>query len=162
MDGQGGDGRLPGLGYVNQINVIAILTLVQGGLLLIMGIACIGYGVLFANIQQFQPPGGGNAAPPPAVQQVMFWYMIGLASVSLVLATMHFIAGAMAFKFKGRVFSIVTFIGGLASLLTCYCGLTAIGLCIYGMIIYLNPAVAKAFEMAAGGMTKDEILKKFY
>jgi hypothetical protein len=75
---------------------------------------------------------------------------------------MHFMAAYFGFKYKYRVFGIVTMIAGLGAMLTCYCAPTAIGLGVYGMIIYFNPAVAKAFALAKSGMKKDQILANFH
>jgi hypothetical protein len=49
----------------------------------------------------------------------------------------------------------------MISMITCYCTPTSIAILVYGLIVYLNPAVAAAFEMGKKGMTGDQILASF-
>ena len=79
----------------------------------------------------------------------------------LILSIMHFVAAYLGFKYRRRVFGIVSMIVGLGAMLTCYCAPTAIGLAVYGMIIYFNPAFAQAFAMGNAGMSKQDIMAKF-
>ena len=155
-------GQLPGLSYVNQINVIAILMLVQGALLMLMS--------AFAFFYAFGMPAIFRAIPEDErgeefPEEVLFYFtLIGglIGGFLLLLALMHFLAGYWGMNFKGRLFGITTLVLGLASSLTFYCAPTAIGLAVYGLIIYFNGAVQQAFEMRDKGMPKDEIVRQFY
>jgi hypothetical protein len=43
-----------------------------------------------------------------------------------------------------------------------FCAPTAIALLIFGLIIYLNADVQRAFELGEQGATPDQILKDYY
>jgi hypothetical protein len=161
----GGADQEPGLSYVKQINVIAILTLVQGGLLLVMGIFYSFYAVFVGNMQQWMPPEERARMQEQGADfgfQIIFWAGIVIGSLVFLCGILHIIAGYRNLKYRGRIFSIVTWILGLGACLTCYCLPTSIGLLVYGLIIYLNPATARAFELRESGLSKDEIDRKFY
>jgi len=49
----------------------------------------------------------------------------------------------------------------LLAVFTFYCAPTSIGLIIYGLIVFFNADVRRAFEMAAQGATTLEILNAF-
>ena len=149
----------PGRGYVRQIPILAIMTIVQGALLSLMGIAFIGYGVflpvmLNSNGANFQPNG------PPI--EIILVALIGIGVLILIIAALHIIGGIRNLKYRGRVFTIVAWTLGLIPALTCYCGPTSVGLAIWGLIVYLNPAVASAFKMGETGMGSREIEDQFY
>jgi hypothetical protein len=145
--------------------VIASLFIAQGVLLLLMGGYLIVLGVFMGNMDQFMPP---NAQQPAEFQDmmdtqttIMLWGFGIVGGVIVIIAFLHFIAAYLGFTYKGRVFGIVTMIAGLLSMFSCYCAPTAIGLAVYGMIIYFNPAVTKAFALGKSGMKKQEILSHF-
>ena len=78
-----------------------------------------------------------------------------------ILSFMHFLAAYFGFNYKHRVFGIATMILGLTTVFTFYCAPTSIGLAVYGLIIYFNPAVVKAFQLRKAGMDKQEMLAQF-
>ena len=158
----GGDGGFAGLHIVNQIQVIAILMLVQGALLLVMSMVMFFYAFGFVAIIRSAPADQGG---PPFPEEALFWIqVVGVlgGGFFLLLALMHFLSGYWGLNLKGRMFGITTMILGLASSLTFYCAPTAIGLAVYGLIIYFHQASRQAFEMSNQGKTRNEILKQFY
>jgi hypothetical protein len=56
---------------------------------------------------------------------------------------------------------MVSIIAGLSSMLSCYCAPTAVGLLVYGLILFLNPAVKTAFQMVEQGHSVDQVLAAF-
>jgi len=50
---------------------------------------------------------------------------------------------------------------GMASATTIYCFPTAVGLAIYGMITYFNPAVVAAFALGDAGVPAADIRGRF-
>ena len=155
----------PNLGrsYVSQVPVIAALMIAQGVLLLIYAILMTCYAIFFTRLDAFMPPEAqAEFQAQMQGQQTIIAVVLGVfAGGIVILSIMHFVAAYLGFKFRRRVFGIVTMIMGLGAMLTCYCAPTAIGLAVYGMIIYFNPAVAQAFEMGNAGMNKPEIMDKF-
>jgi len=94
--------------------------------------------------------------------EVMGWSLGGIGAVVLIIAMLHVVAGYRNLKYRGRIFTIVVWLSGLLASITCYCAPTSIGLVIWGMIVFLNPAVARAFELAEAGETRAQIENKFY
>jgi hypothetical protein len=45
--------------------------------------------------------------------------------------------------------------------MACYCAPTSIGVLVYGLIVYFNPAVVAAFELGKRGLRGDAILASF-
>ena len=131
----GGTGSSRGQsGMVQQVKVVAILMIIQGSLELVLGL--VG-GIGGSVMVQVEPQG----APPVAVFIVLGLVMSGIGASRLL-------AGIMNLKFRGRIFGIVTHCVGFLTACTGYCAPTAIGLAIYGMIVYLNHDVADAFEQS--------------
>jgi hypothetical protein len=152
-----------GRSYVSQVPVIAALMIAQGVLLLIYALVIVAYAIFFTQMDAFMPPEAqAEFEAQMAGQTTILAVVAGVfAAGILILSIMHFVAAYLGFKYKRRVFGIVTLIMGLGSMFTCYCAPTAIGLAVYGMIIYFNPAVAQAFTFGNAGMSKQEIMARF-
>lgn len=74
-----------------------------------------------------------------------------------IVAVLRIWSGIAGFKFKRRKMSIFASVLGITSALTVFCSIFSIGMLIYGLIIYLNRDVRRAYEMAEQGMTPDQI-----
>ena len=74
-----------------------------------------------------------------------------------IVAVLRIWSGIAGFKFKRRKMSIFASVLGITSALTGVCSIFSIGMLIYGLIIYLNRDVRRAYEMAEQGMTPDQI-----
>jgi hypothetical protein len=149
-----------GLGMVSQIRVVAILNCVQGGLEVLVGLMLVVMAFVIPSLiaaQQAGQPGG-----PPAGFE---WVMIGTYGVMggglLIAGSLRLYAGIQNFRFRARTLGIVSLSVGLLSMLGCYCAPTSIAVFIYGLIVYLNPAVKAAFDMGQQGMNADQILASF-
>ena len=155
-----------GRAYVNQVPVIATLLLVQGVFLFFMAVVLVANGVMLFQFDMFNVPEFDVNDPEAQekiamVKRIAFWVMGGMGAAVGSLGVLHIAAGIMAFQYRGRTLGIVALVLGLGAMLTCYCAPTAIGLAIYGMIIYMHPGVKKAFEMKQAGMTNHEIQSQF-
>ena len=134
-----------GDGYIKQIPVVGILNIVQASLELMMCIMAISIAPFIGTMQndpQFQDIPN---APP------MEWIAIGsfiFGAVVGVIATLRLVAGIMILKKRGRVFSIVVSVLGLASVFTCYCSITSIALCVYSLVVLIQPSVIEEFDRA--------------
>ena len=149
----------PGRGYVNQIPILAIMTIVHGVLLSLMGIMFAGYGILIASMLAMEAI---NLPPNPKPLQIIAVTAISIGVPVIIIAIMQIVAGIRNLKYRGRIFTLATWLLGLLASFTCYCGPTSVGLAIWGMIVFLNPAVAAAFKMAEQGMDKRDIPNQFY
>ncbi len=161
----GYSGKVVPSGLVHQVRVVAILNGVQGGLEILMGLMFVGVAcfvpAMMAMDKDFanrQPPGG----PDP---ETMFWIMLGIyggmGSGGLIAGVTRLIATFKNWHYRSRVFGIVSLAVGMLSVTTCYCIPTAIGMLIYGLIVYLNPSVAQAFEMVEHGEPVEKVLYEF-
>jgi hypothetical protein len=149
-----------GYGYVSQVRVVAILNCVQGGLELAIGIMLIAVAIIMPIVMGMEQ--NRQANPPP---EEMRWFVGGLYGVMgglpLIAGVLRIVAGIANFRFRGRTMGLISFVVGLVSMTACYCAPTSIAVLVYGLIIYLNPAVKAAFDMGQQGMSGDRILASF-
>lgn len=152
-----------GFGWVQQVRVVAILNCVQGGLECLMGTFLAGMAVFFTIMIQTErnKPGFGNGTAPPGMEWIMGGVYGVIGAVVLIAGILRIYAGLQNFRYRKRVLGIVSLVCGLASMIGCYCAPTSIALLIYGLIVYLNPAVQAAFEMGDKGTPADGILSSF-
>lgn len=149
-------------GMVNHVRIVAILNGVQGMLEIPMGLLTMSMGLLLPAMIRLDPNFKKQADGPP---EEVFWLMAGLY---LVMGTpiflggvLRIVAGFQNYRFKGRTLGFVSFIVGMCSVLGCYCAPTAIAVLVYGLIVYLHPTVAAAFQMRAAGKSADEVIGAF-
>jgi hypothetical protein len=139
-----------------QIKIVAILLIVQGALEACMGLfLCVMGPVMMGILASAPPPSSGGSAPPPALFGGIYIVM-GLAT--LIGGVLKIVAGARNVKYRGRVLGFVAMGSGILSMLSCYCMPTALGVGIYGLIVYLNQNSARAFELGETGMPGEQIL----
>ena len=140
-----GDGGGGGDSYNKQLPVIGILTIVQASLELLVGVL-LAFAAVMMGIMQNNPDLMRQPNAPP-----MFWMAVGYgvaASVIGIVALIRLTSGIMILRRRGRMFSIVISILGLVTVFTCYCSLTSIGLCVYSLIVLIQPSVIAEYEKA--------------
>ena len=146
-------------GMIRHVMPVAILMIVQGAFELLLGVVLLAAAVM-APMMLPEGLGAGEQTPVP-----MAWIMAGTYGVmgggGLVAGLMHVVGGIFGLRFRRRVLGIVALSVGMASLFTCYCGLTAVGLGIYGLVTYLNPAVIAAFALGDAGVPAAEIRARY-
>ncbi len=136
---------------VQQVRVSSSLQIMVGGLELLPAAYLLVIAGVFA-VESF----GLN-------RQVDFRILIEYMAVSFggftifIVAVLRIGSGIAGFKFKRRKMSIFASVLGITSALTGVCSIFSIGMLIYGLIIYLNRDVRRAYEMAEQGMTPDQI-----
>lgn len=147
-------------GMVNQVIVVGILQIVFGAMELLMGGLLLFYAVLFGFVMPNIEDTAEDLPPPEA----MFWISIGLAVAGLIVlgfSILRIVTGINSFWFKRRTMMLVSLIGGMVTVLTCYCSLFSVGIGIYGLIVMLDPAVKKAYQLSAEGVPAEEIKARF-
>ena len=147
-------GRLLG-----QVKAIAICSIVQGTLEIIMGGIYVALAFLFPAMLNAQ---GQAGAQMPAEQATMMFMVMTLVygaggGLAILAGGLRILAGIRNLQLKGRVLGVIAFFVGLLNLLTCYCIFTAVGLCVWGCIIYFNPGVVQAFQLRRQGLSVAEI-----
>ncbi len=136
--------------------------IVQGSLDVLMGMVFIGMAALvhfgmrnaIANDPEFQQ----NGPPPEVMFTMMSWGYAAVGGGTSLIGLLNIFAGIRNMMLKGRVLGMIALFLGLAASLSCYCMPTSVGLLVYGMIVYLNPAVIRAFQLRAQGYAADEAL----
>ena len=159
----GTGGGLPGdpaagRGLVGHVLPVAILMIVQGALELLFGVFLLAAAVMMPMIM---PDNAGTMDMPVSFK----WMMMGTYGVmgtgGLVAGVLHVVGGICGLSFRRRMLGVVALAVGMASIFTCYCGPTSIGLGIYGLITYFNPAVIAAFALGDAGTPVAEIRTRF-
>src|SRR5205823_5880308 len=64
---------------------------------------------------------------------------------------LRIVAGLFNIRYRRRGLGIAALAVGLVTMMTAYCAPTAIGLAVYGLIVYLNEPVVLAFQMGDSG-----------
>jgi len=146
-------------GWVQQVRVYAVLSAVQGMLELPVGAMVLGMGFLIPTMMRLDRQRGNP--PPDEMLYVVTGTYVAIGSIVLLAAFLRLIAAYRNFYFKGRMLGIVSMILGLGSMLSCYCAPTGVAVLIYGLIIFLNPAVKLACDMGQSGRTPAEIFAAF-
>ena len=137
--------------------VVSILQIVVGALeLLVSAILAVYTGILGAMST-------GAIEMPEGEEEALFVFgiisavMLFFGSAIFIAAVLRIWSGIAGFKFKRRKMAIFASVLGMTSALTMYCSVFSIGMLIYGLIIYFDRNVKRAYEMAEQGMTPDQI-----
>jgi lysylphosphatidylglycerol synthetase-like protein (DUF2156 family) len=147
------------LGLVGHVRVVAVLMIVQGVLQCLAAFMFVlgGIGGIVEIASKKHPTMGSEQSPVPII------VVIGSIAVFLLISgVLLIVAGITNLKYRGRVLGIVALCVAALSIISCYCAPTAIGLLIYGLIVFLNEDVRRAFELGKQGATSEEILKSFH
>ncbi len=125
--------------------------IVDGVLLCLIGIGWIIFAVFFAHkmIEQVeiqQQMQGQDPAVSRAMRMFLHGIYGGIGCVALVAGLLNVFAGIRNYRFRSRTLGIVALIGGLASVLFCWCLPLSVGVMIYGLIIYLGQDGERAFR----------------
>jgi hypothetical protein len=140
---------------VNHVPILAGLMIAQGALECLLGALFAGMGPFMYYMAKSQSSGTG-----PAESAVISIYMSGVGLLALTAGILNITAGVKGIKYRGRVLGIVALVSGVVTLPTCYCFPTSLMLLVYGLIVYLNPEVARAFEMG-GRLSSADIKATF-
>ena len=126
--------------------------IIQGSLVSLAGVF-----LLFLGPAMFSLSGSSHRAEDEQVMTVIGGIYILIGGLLLGVGGLNIVAGIKNLKYRGRTLGITALsLGGLA-IFGCYCAPTAIGLLIYGLIIYLNQDVSRAFAMGEQGATPEQI-----
>lgn len=152
--------------WVRHVRTFAVLNLVQGILEILFGLMMSAAGAFFpimARMDEFKKAAaeGGDGPPPEQVMWMVGGVYLVIGVVVLICGILRIVAGIQNYRFKGRTLGFVSLIVGMAPVFTCYCAPTAIALLVFGLIIFLDPAVKAAFEMIKQGRTIDQVLATF-
>jgi hypothetical protein len=140
---------------VTQVPVVSILMMVHGGMLIFMGLLLSAAGPFLFFIAQNDQ---GAHPPDKTMMSVMAGGYLVYGIVVVIVGVLHIFAGIRCRRFRGRVLALVALFCNLLTLMTCYCMPTSVGMMVYGLIVFFNGDVTRAFAMAARGVSPQEIL----
>jgi hypothetical protein len=148
---------------VSHVRTVAILNAVQGGLELCVSAFCLLVGTMSLVMRDVfvqQAMQQGNPDPESAPLLIAGIYL-GMGIPLLLLGLLRLAASLRNYSFLNRTLGIVSLCAGLLSTFTGCCSLTAIGIAVYGLMVFFNREVGEAFEMRASGASADEVIKTF-
>jgi hypothetical protein len=144
---------------VGQVKVVAILMIVNGALVLLVGIALSVLGAaILVGVRQ--PQGAVVRPGEVAGVQIVSAVYIVLGLLVLTAGACNIMAGVGSLRFRGRGLALTALFFNIIPLITLWCAPTCLGVMIYGLIVMFNREVAEAFRLAAEGMPADEIMAR--
>jgi hypothetical protein len=150
-----------GYGSVSQVRIVSVLNGVQGALEIPMGLMWVAGGVFLPMMMRMEKERNPGNAPPDEFLWTISGVYLVMGTLTLAFGGLRIFAAVSNYRYKRRTLGIVSLILGLASMLSCYCAPTGIGVLVYGLIVLLNPAVKAAFAMGEQGLSSDQILQSF-
>jgi hypothetical protein len=140
---------------INQVKVVSILMIVQGSLESLMGLLYLAMGPL---LMAMRPAFNSSKMPLGGDEFLTFatWLYVILGALVLTTGVLNIIAGVRAIHHRSRTFVIVALFMNVIPLITIYCAPTALGVMIYGLIVFFNREVAYAFQLVAAGKSPDD------
>lgn len=153
-------------GMVTHVPVLGVLMMVQGGLMILLGIYYLGFALVFPEALEAQfkqnPAFQNNPQfTPQQLESLAMSFCIGFGVVSTVLGLVTLYSGFSVFRYRGRTLGLVTLFGMFFTLCGCYCFPTGLALAIYGLIVLFNRPVAEAFVLGAKGYSGKEVQAAF-
>lgn len=138
-------------GMVGHVSIVATLMIVLGAIEGSFG----GASLLFSLVALSLPAGPG---PDTHFLAVLF----AVVSIpAIAVSALRIFAGIYNLRFRRRKLGMTSLVVGLILVFTGYCAPTAIGLAVYGLLVYLNESVVAAFEMGDAGRSPMEINAAF-
>ena len=142
---------------VQQVRVSSSLQIMVGGLeLLPAAYLLVLAGIVGSSFFKTNEVPAGLENRPIQIFFTYAAFLLGGFTIFIV-AVLRIWSGIAGFKFKRRKMAIFASVLGMTSALTMYCSVFSIGMLIYGLIIYFDRNVKRAYEMAEQGMTPDQI-----
>ena len=138
--------------YVWQVPIVGLATVFQGALETLFSFYLL---ILFLMLPQMAP--GGQATAPNFSMNSLISYFGILGAFLFLLGLARIIVGMYGIHYRKRELGLIVNFAGLLSIASCYCLPSALGVCVYCCIIYLNRDVVDAFHMRSHGETVADI-----
>ncbi len=150
-DATAADGRPFGRGLVGHVPIVAGLMIGLGVLEVCLALLFVLFGLVSLTLPR-------DTGANPEMLAALY------GSMAVVIAScgvLRIAAGLYNRRFRRRQLGIVALGFGLIAVFTGFCAPTAIGLAVYGLIVYLNEPVVAAFDLGQSGKTAGEIHAAF-
>jgi hypothetical protein len=134
---------------VKQVPIVAGLLIAQGVGECLMGLFYVVMGPLMKTMMGRGAYREISSAPgmPPGFENYMLIFYVVAGLLTVTAGVLGIVAGIKGLKYRGRMLGLVGLISGVTTFLSCYCFPTALILLVYGLVVYLNSDVVRAFEM---------------
>ncbi len=150
--------------WVKQVRIFAVFNAIQGALEIMGGFVATASGLFFPFLAQMEEFKEAQAKEDMPTEEMLWVIGITYVVIGLVLLAsgiLRIVAGFQNYRFKGRVLGIVSIVLGIAVVFTGVCAPTAIALLVLGLLIFVDPDVIAAFQMARTGRSVSQILAAF-
>jgi hypothetical protein len=137
--------------------------MIQGVLEFLMGLLYIGLGFGLPQLMRFQTQ-TQNQVPPEQMQMVQTFIVATygvIGGVAMLAGFIRFMSGFRGLTFRSHGMGLASHFLGLINLGTCYCMPTAMGVCVWGCIVYFNSEVKQAFRLRDQGHEPADIEMQF-
>lgn len=143
--------------YLVQQQVVAILLLINGSLLLVMGVVLV-FVAIFVPAMIEADMRRGNQGGPANIGIILKTTYGVMSACGLIAGGLQVYAGYRNLWLKDYSLGIAALSAGVLSIGTCYCFPISLVLLVYGLIIYLNATTKVAFDLAKQGRTYRELM----
>lgn len=133
-------------GRVWQVQWLAVVTMVHGGLLLLWGLGLLVSGAYMGFAMGGIEPTQPDAPPPEFMAGVMSGVTLFMMLGQIIPGILQVAAGYYMLSFRYRALAIAAYLTGVLSITGCYCLPTAILLGIWGVFVVFDKDVAARFD----------------
>lgn len=134
---------------IDRVSTIAVLLVLQGMADLVLGLALLGTGLFVAV--------GGAGLPPSLAPLESRVAVLVFGPVLTAAGVLKIVAGVRNYRYRSPLLGIVALASALVSALNCACLPLALPLAAYGLYLYRQPAVERAFQMGSQGLSRQWI-----
>jgi hypothetical protein len=139
-------------GLIGHVPIIALLLIAQGVSEIVFGL----FGLAFTALVYWGPEKELSG------MRGIGLLFAGISVPCLSIGVLRIVAGIFNYHYRRRILGITALACGLCTLITGYCAPTAIGLAIYGLIVYVNEPVIMAFQLGDSGRPRSEIRTAYF
>lgn len=132
-------------GRVWQVQWLAVVTMVHGGLLLLWGLGLLVSGAYLGFAIGGIQPSQADAPPPEFMAGLMSGVTLFMMLGQIVPGVLQLAGGYYMLSFRYRPLAIAAYLTGVLSITGCYCLPTAILLAIWGLFVVFDKDVAARF-----------------
>jgi hypothetical protein len=144
---------------VSHVKIVSILMIVNGALATLLGAFYAVMGPFVVTMMQAERR---HTDPDEKMVMQIIGYVYPAIGIPTVIAgILTLVAGIRTLWFRGRILALVALFLNVFPMCTLYCAPTSLGLLVYGLIVFFNADVARAFRMAADGMPAGRIEARF-
>lgn len=132
---------------IAHVPVLGIVMIVHGVFLAGWGLFMAAYVVFYLFEMASLPAPPGDPGTEDAISSLIVLVFLALAFLHLLPGALQIFAGWRIRSFQGRGLAIGALIASFFTVFGCYCGLTSVGIAIWGLVVLFHEEVARRFAM---------------